>query len=604
MATTTPPDTGTSSATHRLTFESMRRWAQENLFSSGFNSILTVLTTGLVLVLIRGLLSFILSPERKWGSVTHNMRLYMVFAYPEEEIFRVWVSLGVIVTLAALSIAAWDKGRRVTPSAATRPMSVISVFVLFGSLLTPRIDLGTRLAIAGVAVILLAAAFALRRLLNSTSSGSVSIVSVIGTIAALFVSTLWVIRLPVPIQQSGRDLIEEFQPLERSTTVPWSLILVAGFAAFYLGTLIRRGISQKAFKQILVGAWILSYPLLVFVILRNPVVDMDLVVRDLGIGIGLAVIGGLVLYAMAVIFPDRRRMRTVGGLLAVAVAGIVLVVSIERIVSIPLVLFALFAIVAPSFSTSPAAARRVAVAWAAIVLTLVFFMSAMSMELGIFTGKKAFLGGFMLTLTLAIGGVLPGFLLSIPLALGRMSKLPIIRQVCIAYIELVRAVPLIVWLFMGVNLLALFVPAGFAPDVVLRVAVVFTFFWAAYLAENVRGGLQAISKGQVEAAEAIGLTPTQVTALIVLPQALRLVIPPIVGQVITSFKDTSLVAIIGVFELLNVAHRAVPTQTDPFSFIGTQKENFLFVAAIYFVFTFSMSKASQRLERKLGVGER
>ena len=223
MATTTPPDTGTSSATHRLTFESMRRWAQENLFSSGFNSILTVLTTGLVLVLIRGLLSFILSPERKWGSVTHNMRLYMVFAYPEEEIFRVWVSLGVIVTLAALSIAAWDKGRRVTPSAATRPMSVISVFVLFGSLLTPRIDLGTRLAIAGVAVILLAAAFALRRLLNSTSSGSVSIVSVIGTIAALFV--LHPLGDPTPgadpaIRQGPNRRVPASRALDNRSMVP------------------------------------------------------------------------------------------------------------------------------------------------------------------------------------------------------------------------------------------------------------------------------------------------------------------------------------------------------------------------------------------------
>ena len=601
MATVAPP--AATRSTSGPTFASIKRWAQENLFSSIFNSILTVLTTGLVLVLIRGIISFVLSPERKWGSVTHNVRLYMVFAYPEEVIGRVWVSLGLIVALTALSIAAWNNGRRAKASAVSRPIAVIGVFVLLGSLLAPRIGLGMRLVGAAVAIIVLLLAVVVQRLLGSTNSGSVPIVSVIGAVAALFGGTLWVIRVPVPVQQAGRDLIEELQPLERSTTGPWSVILLVGFAAFFAGNLMRRRISQEAFKRILVGAWILSYPLVVFVILRNPVVQGDLVVRHLGIGLGLAVIGGVVLYGTALI-PDRRRMRSVGALLAVASVGIMLFTSIERIVSVPLVLFALFAIVAPSFSGSPDAARRVALAWAGTVLVLVFFMSAMSMELGIFTGKSAFLGGFMLTLVLAIGGVLPGFLLAIPLALGRMSKMPIIRQVSIAYIEVVRAVPLIVWLFMGVNLLALFVPAGFDPNVVLRVVVVFTFFWAAYLAENVRGGLQAIPRGQVEAAQAIGLTPTQVTTLVVLPQALRLVIPPIVGQVITSFKDTSLVSIIGVFELLNVAHRAVPTQTDPFSFIGTQKENFLFVAVIYFVFTFSMSKASQRLERKLGVGER
>ena len=601
MATVAPP-TATPS-TSGPTLGSMRRWARENLFSSFFNSILTLLTTGLVLVLIRGGLSFVLSPDRKWGSVTQNLRLYMVFAYPEEVMVRVWVSLGLIVALASLSIAAWNNGRRVSASAVSRPIAVIGVFILLGSLLAPGIDVGLRLAGVAGAIIVLLMVMGLRRFLGSTNSGSVPIVSVIGTVAALFVGALWVIRVPVAIEQVGRNLIEELQPLERSTTGPWSVVLLVGFAAFFAGNLIRRGISQQAFKRILVGAWILSYPLVVFVILRNPVVEGDLVVRHLGIGAGLAVIGGAVLYGTALI-PDRRRMRAVGALIAVASVGTMLFSSIDSIVSIPLVLFALFAIVAPSFSGTPAAARGVALAWAGAVLILVFFLSAMSMELGIFTGKSTFLGGFMLTLVLAIGGVIPGFLLSIPLALGRMSKMPIIRQVSIAYIEVVRAVPLIVWLFMGVNLLALFVPPEFDPDVVLRVAVVFTFFWAAYLAENVRGGLQAIPRGQVEAAQAIGLTPTQVTTLIVLPQALRLVIPPIVGQVITSFKDTSLVSIIGVFELLNVAHRAVPTQTDPFSFIGTQKENFLFVAVIYFIFTFSFSKASQRLERKLGVGER
>ena len=599
MSAVAPPSTKTPTS---AMFGSPKRWALENLFSSPFNTLLTILTSAFALVVIRGVLSFVLSPERKWGSVTENMRLYMVLGYPAEEILRVWISLGLIVSLAALSIAAWNEGRRVTASAVARPVAGFGFLVLLGSLVAPEIAPQARLVGLGVGVVALLAAVALRRAVNSTESGTISIVSVIGGLAVLLLIILWTIRVPVPVEQVDAGLIHVFEPLARSTTVPWSMVLAGGFVAFGFGTVIRSRMTQPTLKRILSAAWILSYPLVVFVILRKPLVQVDLALRHLGIGVALAVAGGAVLYGMALAFPDRGRMRAVALVLAAASLGS-LFTSIESIISTPLVLFALFAVAAPSFATSSTAAKRVAIAWAASVLILVFFMSAMAMELGIFSGRKTFLGGLMLTVILAIGGVLPGFILSIPLALGRMSKMPIVRQVCIAYIEVVRAVPLIVWLFMGVNLLALFVPAGFDPNVILRVVVVFTFFWAAYLAENVRGGLQAIPKGQVEAAQAIGLTPTQATVLIVLPQALRVVIPPIVGQVITSFKDTSLVTVIGVSELLNIA-QSVPKQTVPFNFSLTQEENFLFVAAMYFLFTFSLSKGSQRLERKLGVGER
>ncbi len=128
-----------------------------------------------------------------------------------------------------------------------------------------------------------------------------------------------------------------------------------------------------------------------------------------------------------------------------------------------------------------------------------------------------------------------------------------------------------------------------------------TFFSAAYLAENVRGGLQAIPKGQYEASKALGMTTFQTTVFIVLPQALRAVVPALVGQTIAIFKDTSLVAIIGLFDLLFIGSKVVPAQT---AFLGLLKENLLFVAAVYWIFTFSFSRASVRLEKKLGLGVR
>lgn len=174
----------------------------------------------------------------------------------------------------------------------------------------------------------------------------------------------------------------------------------------------------------------------------------------------------------------------------------------------------------------------------------------------------------------------------------------LIKTFSIVYIELIRGVPLITVLFMAQVMLPIFLPKGIEVDNLLRVVVGVILFSAAYLAENVRGGLQAIPRGQYEAAAAIGLSTAQSMRMIILPQALRAVIPALVGQFISLFKDTSLVAIVGLFDLLGIA-RAVIAQPDWF---GLQRETFAFVALIYWIFAFSLSSASRNLERKLGVG--
>ncbi len=204
-------------------------------------------------------------------------------------------------------------------------------------------------------------------------------------------------------------------------------------------------------------------------------------------------------------------------------------------------------------------------------------------------------GGLPLTLILATFGVGLAFPLGVLLALGRRSKLPAIKALCVVYIELVRGVPLISLLFMSSVMLPLFLPEGFGIDKLLRAQIAIVLFAAAYLAELVRGGLQAIPKGQYEGAESIGLSYWQQVRLIILPQALRVVIAPLVSLFILVFKDTSLVVIIGIFDLTQSAKAALTDAAWP----GFSMEAYLFIAAIYFVFCFSMSRYSQLLEKQL-----
>jgi len=202
-------------------------------------------------------------------------------------------------------------------------------------------------------------------------------------------------------------------------------------------------------------------------------------------------------------------------------------------------------------------------------------------------------GGLIITLILATFGIAFAFPLSILVALGRRaSNLPAVKALCVVYIELIRGVPLISLLFMASVMFPLFLPEGLNIDKLLRAQIAIILFAAAYLAEVVRGGLQALPRGQYEAAEALGLTYWQKTGLVILPQALRMVIPPLVNTFIGMFKDTSLVLIIGIFDLLNAAKTSI---IEP-AWQGFGAEAYLTVGAIYFVFCFAMSKYSAGLE--------
>src|SRR5690625_2483425 len=207
-------------------------------------------------------------------------------------------------------------------------------------------------------------------------------------------------------------------------------------------------------------------------------------------------------------------------------------------------------------------------------------------------------GGLPLTLILATFGIALAFPFGLLLALGRRSHMPAVRSICIIYIELIRGVPLISLLFMSSVMLPLFLPVGFSIDKLLRAQIAIVLFAAAYIAETVRGGLQAIPKGQYEGAESLGLTYWQTMRKIILPQALKVVIPPLVSIFISLFKDTSLVVIIGIFDLTQAAKTAVADA----AWRGFSVEAYLFIAVIYFIFCYSISRYSQGLEKHLETG--
>lgn len=243
--------------------------------------------------------------------------------------------------------------------------------------------------------------------------------------------------------------------------------------------------------------------------------------------------------------------------------------------------------------------RALLIGWA-IGVTVVYYLLRGSSTIPLVQPVSIDLwGGLLVTSLLAVGGITISFPIGVLLALARRSSLPVLRFFSTAFIELIRGVPLITLLFMGSLLVPLFLPEGMRIDRLFRALVAMTVFSAAYTAENVRGGLQAIPAGQYDAAHAVGLNSVQTTFFIVLPQALRLVIPSIVGQFISLFKDTTLASGVAVLEILTIGRSVL--QGNP-EYIGLFAEVYLFIAVIFWIFSYSMSAASRAFETRLGIG--
>lgn len=242
--------------------------------------------------------------------------------------------------------------------------------------------------------------------------------------------------------------------------------------------------------------------------------------------------------------------------------------------------------------------RGLIIAW--IVAIPVMFVLMQGGFFGLSFIETSKWGGLPVTLIIAVTGIVFSFPLAVVLALGRRSDLPIVKTLCIGFIEIIRGVPLITILFMASLMIPLFTPEGVNFNKLLRALIGFTLFSAAYVAEVIRGGLQALPKGQFEAADAMGMSYWQKTSLIVLPQALKLVIPPIMNTFIGLFKDTTLIIIISMFDFLG----AVRLASNDTTWRSFYVEGLVFAAIIYFIMCFAMAQYSRHLELKLDTGHR
>ena len=285
-------------------------------------------------------------------------------------------------------------------------------------------------------------------------------------------------------------------------------------------------------------------------------------------------------------------------LIVIGFIGVLAVITPTPIVFRLLLIVMLLLLVAGAWggktigNTQPELGKWLPFSWFILLLICVWLIGG---GLGLKVVETNLWGGLMLTLLMSIISILLSFPIGISLALGRQSSLPVIRILSTVYIEIIRGLPLITILFMGQILLPLFLPEGARPDRILRAIIGLTMFSSAYLAENIRGGLQGIPRGQTEAAKALGLNTPLTVGLIVLPQALKVAIPSIVGQFISLFQDTTLLSIVGLMELLGMSRSIL---ANP-KFLGRHLEVYIFVGILYWLFCYGMSIASQKLEQQL-----
>ena len=803
------------------------RWMRENLFSGhtptqiAGNAFLTIVFALVLLNILRFITSYLFAPERKWAAVTYNTKLLMVQAFPQDDLSRIWTSLGIFIVLVVWSLASWKVGGRLDLSTFAGGMRGGAVLVAVTAIMhhaaeartfgIPILQLDSPgdwsairawiLVVAVLAAVL--AHFAVRWSRAADPSPTIPLLTVPVMIMAAVTALLWTVQLPVPLGQFDQTTA----PIAPTTAGPWTILFALAVVAYPVGLMIER-IWPPAFRRFLISAWILSYPVIIFVIQRKPILDWSDTVILLAIALGagalrvlvhlrrgptaaavVAAIGlvtaalpfasgeeplwvtaGMALIGLGIVIAGVTAMRDPVVMVRASAAGLVLVSLLIWLIPMPLVYrilviaFTLFLLVAPPVGVTQRGRTNLVRAWiaAAVLIGVAFRLGASFLDssdltvflrsdlfsilmaallgggalrvlslptkrstttavvaaiglvtaalpfasgeeplwvtagmaligLGIliaavtvrepvetvrasaaglmpaslliwlipmpflyrilviaftlfllvtptFGGTQrgrtnlvrawiaaaalivlafrlgaadtslefqgtAFLGGFNLTILLAVSGIALSLPAGLILALARTSSLPIFRVLATGYIELVRSVPMITWLFFGSAMLTAFLPKGVQFDEIVRVVAAIAIFNSAYVAENIRGGLQAIDRGQYEAARAAGLSIVQSTSLVILPQAVRTVIPALVGSVIVGFKDTSLVAIIGLADILLIARSFITQQSDP-NFQGTLPQMMFFMALFYWAITFTISKLSMRYERSIGLGER
>ena len=579
-----------------------REWVKANLFSSPFNSVLTVLTTVVLLAIFRGFLAFVFDPVRQWDSTATNLQLFMTRAYPDEQYIRIWFCVAVILILTGVSMAVWRAGSAMPTAAVGHKLLGTGALLALLALLAPFSASATiQWLVAGLAVA--ATGEVLRR---SPGKGederTVSTLTVLVIALAGLVASLWVVPYGHHTYIANRvpRVLAEPGTVALTTKLPWTVMLLIVVAAYFAGRLMRDRLPANPIRATLMVLWLLAPPVLVYLVLRDPDFDIGHVVgTDLPIFLAYAAGGAALLSWLT--RPSTGEAGRIIAVLILLVGFCTFLTPMRMVVRIDMLMLAVFALAAPTFAGGPQARKRYAVGWLGVLGVASWLITSINTPSTVEVPGGFFIGGLSITLMVAVFTIVFSFPLGIGLALARTSSMPIFRHLSTGFIEIVRGVPLITILIFFSIMVPLFLPTGMHLDEVTAVIIGYVLFSSAYLAENVRGGLQAVTRGQHEAADAVGMTTAQKTVFIVLPQALRVSIPPLVGHCIGVFKETSLLAIIGVFDLLYIARIVIPGQTE---FMGSARENLLFVSVIYWIFAYQLSKASQRLERRTGLGER
>jgi len=605
-------DNQTLESPPEIQFAGVSRWLKENLFSSLSSSILTVLSVAAVVSVFRSIIGFFISPEREWTAVTYNLQLYMVQAYPESDFIRVWITVGLLIFLLGLS---WGfnslKEKVLIKEWCDGLLKGISSFLFIVLIAPTNVDVegtsvqvfnnNTRYICIALGIGLILAIYLLRKTYPKTEiiKDRISFLYI-----SLLVGSIWIIKVPTVTFTANNERVDPdpFLPLANTTTIPWTIIFGFMIFGYLIGSFLKTK-GKNSISRLILSSWVLAPLVIVSWIYRKPDFGMsNILTLDLPIAVGFSVLGILAIRTLnnKKIVPYQKYVTY--GMLVLTV--VIFFLPVLRQLKILFFITWLLVSVAPTIANSKESAKNLSIVWSVSVFILILLMRGASSDSLIVVPGSSIYGGFTLTWLIAFFGIAISFPFGVILALGRTSKLPVIRIICTAVIELVRSVPFITWLFFGSVMLTLFLPKGVEFDEVLRAIVVTAIFSSAYLAENVRGGLQSINNGQFEAADAVGLSTLQRVTLIIMPQALRAVIPPIVSQVISLFKDTSLVAIVGLFDLLYIGSKVIPNQSQGANFLGTIQENILFCAIFYWLFTYSFARRSMKIEKRLGLGER
>ena len=581
-------DNKTLESPPEVQFAGVSRWLKENLFSSLSSSILTVLSIAAVVSVFRAIIGFFISPEREWTAVTYNLQLYMVQAYPESDFIRVWITVGLLIFLLGLS---WGfnslKEKVIIKEWCDGLLKGISSFLFIVLIAPTSVDVegttvevfsnNTRYICLAVGVGLILTVYLLRKTYpkNEIVRDRISFLYL-----SLLVGSIWIIKVPTVTFTSSNERVDPdpFLPLANTTTIPWTIIFGFMIFAYLIGSFLKAK-GKNSMSRLILSSWVLAPLVIVSWIYRKPDFGMsNILTLDIPIAVTFSILGILAIRTLnsEKIVPYQRYITY--GMLVLSI--VIFFLPVLRQLKILFFITWLLVSVAPTIANSKESAKNLSIVWSVTVFILVLLMRGASSESLIVVPGSSIYGGFTLTWLIAFFGIAISFPFGVILALGRTSKLPVIRIICTAVIELVRSVPFITWLFFGSVMLTLFLPKGVEFDEVLRAIVVTAIFSSAYLAENVRGGLQSISNGQFEAADAVGLSTLQRITLIIMPQALRAVIPPIVSQVISLFKDTSLVAIVGLFDLLYIGSKVIPNQSQGANFLRNHTGKYTFLCNI------------------------